>query len=1137
MSKPLNALTSLLSRLGVAGPARLRVPSGTGAPKISRGSGTPSRRLVVSLIATILGALAFTAAPALAAQEKPELAAEDSTAVVATPSTEALLRGVLNPAGAGEPGTYRFLYKASKTGVCTGGSETTEGISPTGEREEPAEPITGLTPGTEYAACLRVENNTKTGSATSTPVTFTTALPPEKPETINPAEAVTATTATLEGTLNPHASVEAGWYFAYSTGATCTGASTSSQELATVVKAKLETKEVTGLEPGKTYRFCLVATNAAGEAATGNEVSFATPVAPPAVESKPASAIKATEARLEGVVNPNNQVTECKFLYGTEPLLTTGTTTALCEPASFPASFGGQGVGLNVPGLAQDTTYYYRAIASNPTGTTEGAIEHFTTALPPETPETKPANPIAATAATLHGVLNPHGERKSEPGGAEFLYRLSTTECQGESTASVEPATVGNAAEAVKAAVTALRPGSTYTFCLRAVNDAGEETLGSPETFTTPSVAPTIEGESVADVVANAATLQGQIAPGGGATTYSFEYGTSASYGAQIPVPAGSISGTGTVSVSVRLQGLQPETVYHYRLVAANALGTVDSTDQAFTTQAAGTTFALPDGRAWELVTPSDMAGYEVGAPDILYGGIMQAAENGESITYTTNGPIGTDQQGNPSVTQVLSTRGPGGWSSEDISPAHNEAVASELTEDGDGLAAAGTLGGEYSAFSPDLSLAYLSPSHWSTSLAPGTPAPPWSYDNQSEGYVRDDNARTYTLSKLSVQEWYAEQVALAHGSPSCDADTSPANGEGVDAVSEDGCYVYFNSESTSLAPGAAGKDPLYVAHYEAGKWLTRFISSLSSAEGTGDVPWGDEYVELSPNGQYVAFMSAASLTGYDNHDAVSGEPDTEVYLYDAAANRLACVSCNPTGARPQGQLDTGSGDKLDGVADEVLVDPVTQLAGQWLAGVLPARWNIGQGTKAPRQPRYLTDSGRVYFDSSDTLVAQAVNGLENVYEYEPEGVGSCGAAAGCVSMLSAGTSGKESALIEASASGDDVFFITSSRLTTQDQDNSFNLYDAHVCSASEPCSSPPPVAPPPCETSDSCKAPPTPQPGTFGAPASATFAGAGNVVPRVSQPVVVKKRATKCPKGKKLSQGKCVKKSKAKRKPARGRK
>jgi hypothetical protein len=75
------------------------------------------------------------------------------------------------------------------------------------------------------------------------------------------------------------------------------------------------------------------------------------------------------------------------------------------------------------------------------------------------------------------------------------------------------------------------------------------------------------------------------------------------------------------------------------------------------------------------------------------------------------------------------------------------------------------------------------------------------------------------------------------------------------------------------------------------------------------------------------------------------------------------------------------------------------------------------------------------------------------------------------------------------------VFFATDERLVSEDFDSGYDMYDAHACSAQSPCIAPPPVLPPECSTGDSCKAAPSPQPSVFGSPASATFAGAGNVV------------------------------------------
>ena len=138
----------------------------------------------------------------------------------------------------------------------------------------------------------------------------------------------------------------------------------------------------------------------------------------------------------------------------------------------------------------------------------------------------------------------------------------------------------------------------------------------------------------------------------------------------------------------------------------------------------------------------------------------------------------------------------------------------------------------------------------------------------------------------------------------------------------------------------------------------------------------------------------------------------------------------------------------------------------------------------------------------------------------------------GCVALISSGTSSSESAFYDASENGDDVFFTTTSRLVGEDYDNGYDVYDAHVCGAEGvPCRTAP-VAPPPCDSGDSCKAAPSPQPELFGPAPSATFNGAGNVTPAPVKPVVKKatKKTVKCKAGGKLVRGKCVKPAKKKK-------
>src|SRR6185312_6160435 len=143
-------------------------------------------------------------------------------------------------------------------------------------------------------------------------------------------------------------------------------------------------------------------------------------------------------------------------------------------------------------------------------------------------------------------------------------------------------------------------------------------------------------------------------------------------------------------------------------------------------------------------------------------------------------------------------------------------------------------------------------------------------------------------------------------------------------------------------------------------------------------------------------------------------------------------------------------------------------------------------------------------------------NGTEDVYEYEPAGVGDCTTAhptfgersGGCVSLISAGTSAEESAFLDASESGGDVFFLTAEKLLPQDVDSAEDIYDAHVCSEQTPCLRTP-VPAPACTTADACRVAPAPQPAAFGSPASATFSGAGNVTP-VAAPKARAKALTK---------------------------
>jgi hypothetical protein len=373
--------------------------------------------------------------------------------------------------------------------------------------------------------------------------------------------------------------------------------------------------------------------------------------------------------------------------------------------------------------------------------------------------------------------------------------------------------------------------------------------------------------------------------------------------------------------------------------------------------------------------------------------------------------------------------------------------------------------------------------------------------------------------------------------------------------TSEDGSYVYFVANGVLASgaergdcpranpyrnPGASseGECNLYVSEpdpADPAQRQTRLIARLSEQDaadwGEGDSPVIDDLggvsSQVSANGRYLAFMSNRELTGYDNVDAAAGANgahDEEVFLYDASTGRLTCASCNPDGQPPEGVYDT----KGAGEGEGLIVDRPETWTEHWLAGSIPG-WTL-YGYDPPmteHQSRYLTNQGRLFFNSADPLVPQdeqptrteTINGqpvtvgVENVYEYEPPGLGSCEQTSGCVALISSGTSQHESAFLDASENGNDVFFLTQAKLVAQDTEPSAEVYDAAVCDTSEtqPCL---PVKQPPEEpcTSEACRAPAAPPLGFQAPPTSTT------TTPNTTSPPATPTKTTTTPKPKPLT-------------------
>ncbi len=261
----------------------------------------------------------------------------------------------------------------------------------------------------------------------------------------------------------------------------------------------------------------------------------------------------------------------------------------------------------------------------------------------------------------------------------------------------------------------------------------------------------------------------------------------------------------------------------------------------------------------------------------------------------------------------------------------------------------------------------------------------------------------------------------------------------GIAGATDDLSYVYFVSEETIGGKGVTGEANLYLLH----DGERTFVATLSAGDVRRPTFQNDNgaysdvanqpffhVAKTTPNGRNFIFISGNPLTGFDNADAASGEPDEEVFRYDADANQINCISCSPAGARPQGRNLVVPGE-----------------ARQWAAAMIPA------GQTQLYTPRAQSDDGdRVFFTSYTDLLPRDRNGLADVYEWEAVNTERCTAASpafsafnsGCVYLISTGDSTADSVFVDSSPDGRDAFFSTEESILRQDP-GEIDIYDARV--------------------------------------------------------------------------------------------
>jgi hypothetical protein len=687
---------------------------------------------------------------------------------------------------------------------------------------------------------------------------------------------------------------------------------------------------------------------------------------------------------------------------------------------------------------------------------------------------------------------------------------------------------------------------------------------------------PVVESEAVQRVTEGNARVTATINPEGSKTKYVFQYLTEAAYqqglesfsgAAEAPLEGGFLSNSsGVQAVAVTLTGLQPDTVYRYRVVAISNCAPGEPEKVCEDSGAAESFHTYPaevpglhDVRVYELVSPAQKNSGQVlpAEPGVGSCGLeaeckpgstydhfpMQSAPNGEAVVFEgTSFALGTGvSQGN----EYISRRDPTlGWQTVNLTPpmmqkegrgfkgvseslttalfgqvgpalnpaappeyknlytestsspfaltplltaapsrpatstGHFEAIYAAatadfsriffeandvLTEAVPGVAPKPESGGaeefnlyEWEAATGQLRLVNVLPGNATTKVgasmgvvsANGVSADGsrvfWS-NEAGKVFVREDAALTKEIpdpGKFLSASTDGSEVLLTNGhlydletATTTDLTNGKSGFQGIAGQSDDLSQIYFidtailtaEEKNSEGAKAQAGKPNLYAWNGNSEVPTTNYVATLLPEDNSGanivrSQAWSalpsKRSAEASPNGRFLTFLSLANLTGYDNTGPCEGNhaggslpaPCPEVFFYDAETRQLECPSCNRDGVRPLGLS-------------------VLRLINN--AEVMP-------------QPRYMLDSGRLYFDSQNALNQFDTNdGVEDVYEFEPEGTGGCTREGGCVTLISSGHEAFDANFLAADASAANVFFTTRNRLLPVDTDEMIDLYDA----------------------------------------------------------------------------------------------
>jgi hypothetical protein len=614
------------------------------------------------------------------------------------------------------------------------------------------------------------------------------------------------------------------------------------------------------------------------------------------------------------------------------------------------------------------------------------------------------------TTAEVSGTIEVH---ENAEGTAAFVEASSQEEpwekiSQGFA-AQFEPGETG--VKAFTAVIENLEPETTYYFRVGTSRFTGAEQISSPETPPYPSattgaatpVPPIISTEAVTSVGPEEATFNAEINPRRFSTIYTFEYAPAAAIEAEgwssptvqrsppLPaVPADNVRH----QVSYRISGLRPAETYRWRVVAENIGGQTVSNDNFLTTQGLGPESRgasgscpneqfrvglgayLPDCRAYEQATPTDKNGMNVqGLPDWLVASSDPTAPRVGFIEATVSG-LPAKRGGRQEVTPMLSSLEGGSWSTQSMLPSETEQARSAL----------------YRGKSENMRYAIVE--------------------------VNDSPLR----SGSAVRRVILELVDTVTGAitPIASGQTEEASLRSVfaiDAVSDDGSYVFFESE-LAVAPGAA---PFWINLY---RWSRATDSvSLVGVLPSGEAPqFGSFGGAYSWSGSVNTFNGGATAAQYVEAIHAMTPDGDQIYFTAPGEPPLIYLRRGLNGPTPS--------------SIEVSKPNV---------GVVDPHVEEEFGLRMPAAFQEATpDGSRAFFTSSEKLTADAATGEfdkgTDLYRFDTATESLTDVTGGLESVQNP-NGAKVVALLGASADGTSGYFVAEGQLAEGATSGSPNIY------------------------------------------------------------------------------------------------